>query len=58
MESDANANIKPNKKKSSNKIDPAIAGLIAFGTWQAKHEDFSIDMSEAHKQRLATFTGI
>ncbi|MDI5424903.1 terminase large subunit, partial [Salmonella enterica subsp. enterica serovar Kentucky] len=33
MESDANANIKPNKKKSSNKIDPAAetrmyAGLI------------------------------
>ncbi|MCX8962740.1 terminase large subunit [Erwinia psidii] len=58
MESDANANIKPNKKKSANKIDPAIAGLMAFGTWQAEHEDFSFDVSEAHKQRLAAFTGI
>jgi phage terminase large subunit-like protein len=28
MESDANANIKPNKKKSSNKIDPAVAALM------------------------------
>ena len=58
MESDANANIKPNKKKSANKIDPAVAALMAFGTWQAEHEDFNFDMSEAHKKRLATFTGI
>lgn len=58
MGSDANTNIKPNKKKSANKIDPAIAGLMAFGTWQAEHEDFSFDMSEAHRQRPATFTGI
>ena len=58
MESDANANIKPNKKKSSNKIDPAVAALIAFGTFQAEHEDFAFDMSETHKQRLAAFDGI
>lgn len=56
MESDAN--IKPNKKKSSNKIDPAVAALIAFGTFQAEHEDFAFDMSDTHKQRLATFNGI
>lgn len=36
MESDANANIKPNKKKSGNKIDPAVAALMAFGTFQAE----------------------
>ncbi|OUK59022.1 terminase large subunit [Enterobacter hormaechei] len=58
MESDANANIKPNKKKSSNKIDPAVSALMAFGTFQAEHEDFAFDMSDNHKQRLATFNGI
>jgi phage terminase large subunit-like protein len=45
MESDANANIKPNKK-SSNKIDPAVSALMAFGTFQAEHEDFAFDMSD------------
>lgn len=58
MESDANANIKPNKKKSANKIDPAVAALMSFGTWQAEHEDFEFSMSDTYKQRLATFTGI
>ncbi|WP_458048052.1 terminase large subunit [Klebsiella pneumoniae] len=58
MESDANANIKPNKKKSSNKIDPAVSALMAFGTFQAEHEDFAFNMSDSHKQRLATFNGI
>ncbi|WP_258963394.1 hypothetical protein, partial [Klebsiella pneumoniae] len=51
-------NIKPNKKKSSNKIDPAVSALMAFGTFQAEHEDFAFDMSDSHKQRLAEFTGI
>ncbi|MBD2803034.1 terminase large subunit, partial [Xenorhabdus sp. M] len=41
METDANANIKPNKKKSANKIDPAIAFLMSFGTWQIEHEEFA-----------------
>lgn len=58
METDANANIKPNKKKSANKIDPAIAALMAFGTWQAEHEDFEFSMSDSHKQRLGAFDGI
>ncbi|STT56996.1 putative phage terminase, large subunit [Klebsiella pneumoniae] len=58
MESDANANIKPNKKKSSNKIDPAVAALMAFGTFQAEHEDFAFDMSESHKDRLSHFDGV
>ena len=58
METDANANIKPNKKKSANKIDPAVAFLMSFGTWQAEHEDFAFDMSEQHKEWLATFNGI
>lgn len=58
MESDANANIKPNKKKSANKIDPVIASLMAFGTWQAEHEEFSFDMGGQHKERLRNFTGV
>ncbi|MGL4926486.1 MAG: terminase large subunit [Plesiomonas shigelloides] len=58
MESDANANIKPNKKKSANKIDPAVAALMAFGTFLAEHEDFEFDMSGSHKERLAAFTGV
>ncbi|MCQ8234078.1 terminase large subunit [Pectobacterium carotovorum] len=58
METDANANIKPNKKKSANKIDPAVAFLMSFGTWQAEHEDFAFDMSESHKERLSTFAGV
>ncbi len=56
MESDAN--IKPNKKKSSNKIDPAVSALMAFGTFQAEHEDFAFDMSDSHKSRLRNFNGI
>ncbi|KJL64375.1 terminase, partial [Enterobacter hormaechei subsp. xiangfangensis] len=32
--------------------------LMAFGTFQAEHEDFVFDMSDSHKQRLATFNGI
>ncbi|MCQ4942437.1 terminase large subunit, partial [Escherichia coli] len=40
MQSDATANIKPNKKNSPNKIDPSVAALMAFGTYQADHEDF------------------
>ncbi|EFM0026610.1 terminase large subunit, partial [Escherichia coli] len=58
MQSDANANIKPNKKKSSNKIDPSVAALMAFGTFQAEHEEFAFDMSDSHKERLALFNGI
>lgn len=58
MESDANANIKPNKKKSANKIVPAIAALMAFGTWQTEHEDFAFNMSASHKLRLAEFNGV
>lgn len=58
METDANANIKPNKKKSANKIDPAVAALMAFGTFQAEHEDFEYDMSDEQKALLNSFDGI
>jgi len=56
-ESDANANIKPNKK-SSNKIDLAVSALMAFCTFHAEHEVFTFDISDSHKQRLAAFQGI
>lgn len=58
METDANANIKPNKKKSANKIDPAIAFLMSFGTWQIEHEDFAFSLTGEQQQRLDTFNGI
>ncbi|WGM09200.1 terminase large subunit [Arsenophonus nasoniae] len=58
MENDANANIKPNKKKSANKIDPAIAFLMAFGTLQAEHEEFAYSLSDEQKQRLQEFSGV
>ncbi|MDC9589356.1 terminase large subunit [Xenorhabdus sp. XENO-10] len=58
METDANANIKPNKKKSANKIDPAIAFLMSFGTWQIEHEEFVFSLSDEQKQRLDNFDGI
>lgn len=58
METDANANIKPNKKKAANKIDPAVAFLMSFGTYQLQHEEFAFDLSEEQQQRLAEFNGI
>lgn len=58
METDANANIKPNKKKAANKIDPAIAFLMSFGTYQIEHEDFAYALSEEQQQRLKNFDGI
>ncbi|MBD2782143.1 terminase TerL endonuclease subunit, partial [Xenorhabdus szentirmaii] len=58
METDANANIKPNKKKLANKIDSAIALLMSFGTWQIEHEEFAFSRNDEQKQRLANFDGI
>lgn len=58
MEMDANANIKPNKKKSANKIDPVIAFLMAYGTYQLEYGELDIEMSEEQKAKLANFTGI
>ncbi|PHM24130.1 terminase large subunit [Xenorhabdus budapestensis] len=58
METDSNANIKPNKKKSANKIDPAIAFLMSFGTWQIEHEEFAFSLSDEQQQRLDGFDGI
>lgn len=58
METDANANIKPNKKKAANKIDPAIALLMGYGTYQLEHGDFMHELSQEHKNALEHFTGL
>lgn len=58
METDANANIKPNKKKSANKIDPAIAFLMSLGTYQIEHEEFFFEVGEKQHERLMAFDGI
>ncbi|HDR1501842.1 TPA: terminase large subunit, partial [Pasteurella multocida] len=50
METDANANIKPNKKKAANKIDPAIAFLMSFGTYQLEYGDLIFELSEEHQR--------
>lgn len=58
METDANANIKPNKKKAANKIDPAVAFLISFGTYQLEYGDLIFELSEEHQRALEGFSGI
>ncbi|AOF52567.1 terminase [Rodentibacter caecimuris] len=58
METDANANIKPNKKKAANKIDPAVAFLMSFGTYQLEYGDLIFELSEEHKQALENFNGL
>ncbi|WP_246860481.1 terminase TerL endonuclease subunit, partial [Vibrio crassostreae] len=39
LEMDAAGNIKPNKAKSANKIDPVIALLMAFRTYMMDYEE-------------------
>lgn len=58
MEMDANANIKPNKKKSANKIDPAIAFLMALGTYQLEYGDLAFEISAEMQQKLEQFNGV
>lgn len=58
METDANANIKPNKKKAANKIDPAIAFLMSFGTYQLEYGDLIFELSEEHQRVLEEFNGV
>ncbi|WP_374214365.1 terminase TerL endonuclease subunit, partial [Klebsiella pneumoniae] len=41
MESDANANINPNKKKSSNKIDTAVSAQKQYRTIHEQHEEYA-----------------
>lgn len=53
-----NANIKPNKKKVANKIDPAIALLMSFGTYLFEYGEVDINLSDEHKQALDEFKGI
>ena len=58
METDANANIKPSTKKAANKIDPAVAFLMSFGTYQLEYGDLIFELSEEHKHALEQFNGI
>nr|WP_255306526.1 terminase TerL endonuclease subunit [Gilliamella apicola] len=58
METDANANIKPNKKKAANKIDPAVAFLMSFGTYLLEYGEVDINLTDAQKQALDEFKGI
>nr|WP_256114239.1 terminase TerL endonuclease subunit [Gilliamella apicola] len=43
METDAKANIKPNKKRAANKIDPAVAFLMSFGTYLLEYGEIDIN---------------
>ncbi|WP_226373459.1 terminase TerL endonuclease subunit [Pectobacterium quasiaquaticum] len=59
METDATQTLSRTRiNLPTSKIDPAVAFLMSFGTWQAEHEDFAFDMSESHKERLAVFDGV
>lgn len=54
---DANHNIKPNKLKAANKIDPAVACMMSFGTYLLEHGDVDIPMSEEQKAALERVRG-
>lgn len=56
METDTN--IKPNKKKAANKIDPAVAFLMSFGTYLLEYGEVDINLSDEQKQALDDFKGI
>ncbi|MCX8574465.1 hypothetical protein J3U29_08335 [Gilliamella sp. B3825] len=58
METDANANIKPNKKKAANKIDPTVAFLMSFGTYLLEYGEVDINLTDAQIQALNEFKGI
>lgn len=56
METDTN--IKPNKKKAANKIDPAVAFLMSFGTYLLEYGEIDINLSDEQKQALDNFKGV
>lgn len=58
METDANANINPNKKKVANKVDPAVAFLMSFGTYLLEYGEVDINLSNEQKQALDEFKRI
>ncbi|OCF97908.1 terminase [Gilliamella sp. wkB195] len=55
METDANANIKPNKKKAANKNDPTVASLLSFGAYLLEYGEIDIFLSDEQKQALDEF---
>lgn len=58
METDTNANVNPNKKKAANKIDPAVAFLMSFGTYLLEYGEVDINLTDEQKQALTEFKGI
>lgn len=58
MGTDANANIKPNKKKTANKRDLAVAFLMSFGTYLLEYGEVDINLTDEQKQALTEFKGI
>ena len=55
--SDENGNIRPNKAKSINKIDPAVA-LITAHTRAYTDEDNYVDINKIAEEQLAEFEKI
>ena len=57
MGTDAKANIKPNKKRAANKIDPAVAFLMSFGTYLLEYGEIDINQKLIRwtKQALKEF---
>lgn len=53
---DANHNIKPNKLKAPNKIDPAVACMMSFGTYLLEHGEVEVPMSEEQKAAIERVT--
>lgn len=49
METEANANNKPNKKKATNKIDAAVAFLMSFDTYLLEYGEIDINLSDEPK---------
>lgn len=45
METNVYANIKPNKKKGANEIDPAVTFLMSFGTYLTEYDEVVLNLS-------------
>lgn len=54
---DANHNLKPNKLKAPNKIDPAVACMMSFGVYLLEYGDVDTPMSDEHKAALERVAG-
>ena len=57
METDTNANVNPNKKKAANKIDPAVAFLMSFGTYLLEYGEVGINLSDENSKHYMSLKG-